>query len=112
MTSGINVTNVLRADFCTKVSFHSFHMLAVWLCYFWLKNIGAKAIHKILVKLMIDINLANISRAASCTKVFFHSFCVLTTLVCNFSQKEISKKAACKMFVKLSTGSKFQARSR
>ncbi len=35
--------------------FESFSLFIVWLCNFWQKNIGAKAAHKILMKLTAGV---------------------------------------------------------
>jgi len=52
--SGVNFTNILRAAFFTKVFCAAFLYLQFGYVIFWLKNVGAKAVHKMLVKLTTD----------------------------------------------------------
>jgi hypothetical protein len=51
---------------------------------FWQKDLGAKAAHKMLVKLTTDVNFTNILQAAFSYKSFLRSFYVLSIWVCNF----------------------------
>jgi hypothetical protein len=51
---GVNFTNILRAAFLYQSSLHSFHVLTICVCKFWQKDFGAKAAHKMLVKLTPD----------------------------------------------------------
>ncbi len=51
-----NFINRFTADFLPKIVLHSFSLVAVWLCNFWYKNVGAKADHKILMKLIAAVN--------------------------------------------------------
>jgi len=56
ITLGVIFTNILRAAFLYEsVMLRSCSLLIVWLCNFFgeIKNIGKKAIHKMLVKLTI-----------------------------------------------------------
>ncbi len=48
---GVNFTNILRAAFCTKVFCAAFMCLQFGFVNFWQKDFGAKAAHKMLVKL-------------------------------------------------------------
>jgi len=48
---GVNVTNILRATFSYKIFMSSFYVLTIWVCNFWRKDFGAKAAHKMFVKL-------------------------------------------------------------
>ncbi len=48
---GVNVTNILQAAFSYESFLCSFDVLTVWVCNFLAKDFGAKAAHKILVKL-------------------------------------------------------------
>jgi hypothetical protein len=45
------VTNILRVAFSCESFLRSFDVLTIWLCNFWQKDFGAKAAHKMLVKL-------------------------------------------------------------
>jgi hypothetical protein len=49
--SGVNFTNILRAAFLYESFLRSFYVLTIWVCIFWQKDFGAKAAHKMLVKL-------------------------------------------------------------
>ncbi len=48
---GVNFTNILWAAFSYKSFLRSFYVLTIWVCNFWRKEFGAKAAHKMLVKL-------------------------------------------------------------
>jgi hypothetical protein len=48
---GVNFTNILQSAFCTKVFCAAFMCLQFGFVIFWQKNFGAKAAHKMLVKL-------------------------------------------------------------
>jgi hypothetical protein len=56
---GVNFTNILSAPFSYKSFLRSFYVLTYWACNFWQKNFGAKAAHKILVKLTPGGNFTN-----------------------------------------------------
>jgi hypothetical protein len=47
----VNFTNILQAAFSYQSSLHSFYVLTIWVSIFWQKDFGAKAAHKMLVKL-------------------------------------------------------------
>ncbi len=51
---GVNFTNILIAAFLYKSNMHYFSVLTVWVCNFWQKDFGAKAAHKMSVKLTPD----------------------------------------------------------
>jgi hypothetical protein len=51
LTPGVNFTNILRAAFSYKSFLCSFYVLTIWVCNFWRKDLGTKAVHKMLVKL-------------------------------------------------------------
>jgi hypothetical protein len=51
MIPGVNFTNILLAAFSYKSSLCSFYVLTIWVVNFWRKDFGAKAAHKMLVKL-------------------------------------------------------------
>jgi hypothetical protein len=51
LTPGMNLTNVLKATFCTKVFCSAFLYLQFGFVIFWQKNIGAKTARKVMVKL-------------------------------------------------------------
>ncbi len=46
-----NFTNILQAAFSYQSSLRTFYVLTIWVCIFWQKDFGAKAAHKMLVKL-------------------------------------------------------------
>ena len=50
----VNFTNILRAAFHTKVLCAAFMCLQFGFVIFWQKDFGAKAAHKMLVKLTPD----------------------------------------------------------
>ena len=50
LASGVNFTNILQAAFLFKNVLCSLSVLTVWVCNFWAKGIGAKALRKLLVK--------------------------------------------------------------
>jgi hypothetical protein len=50
MKTGVNVINILRANFSYQCASSSFSLVIFWLCNFSLKNIGAKAASKMLLK--------------------------------------------------------------
>ena len=50
-SNGVNFTNILWPAFSYKSVLSSFFVLTVWLCILLAKNIGAKAAHKMLMKL-------------------------------------------------------------
>ncbi len=57
---GVNFTNILRAAFCTKEFCTAFLCtLELGFVIFWLVKIGAKAAHKMLVKLTTATNTDN-----------------------------------------------------
>jgi hypothetical protein len=47
----VNFTNILHAAFSYQSSLRTFYVLTIWVCIFWRKDFGAKAAHKMLVKL-------------------------------------------------------------
>ena len=47
----VNFTNILQAAFSNQSSLRTFYVLTIWVCNFLAKDIGAKAAHKMLVKL-------------------------------------------------------------
>jgi hypothetical protein len=47
----VNFTNILWAAFSHQSSLHSFYVLTIGFVIFWQKDFGAKAAHKMLVKL-------------------------------------------------------------
>jgi hypothetical protein len=47
----VNFTNILCAAFSYQSSLHSLYVLTIWVSNFWRKDFGAKAAHKMLVKL-------------------------------------------------------------
>jgi hypothetical protein len=48
----VNFTNILQAAFSYQSSLHTFYVLTIWVCnVFGERNFGAKAAHKMLVKL-------------------------------------------------------------
>ncbi len=51
---GVNSINILHALFSYTSALHNFSLMAVWLCYILEKNIGAKAAHKMVMKLTTD----------------------------------------------------------
>jgi hypothetical protein len=71
---GVNFINVLRAPFSYKSILGSFSLVTVKFETFRRKITGAKAAHKMLMKLTTGVNLINISRAAFFTKVFCTAF--------------------------------------
>ncbi len=48
---GVNFTNTLRAAFSYESFLRRFYVLTIWVCIFWQMDFGAKAAHKMLVKL-------------------------------------------------------------
>jgi hypothetical protein len=46
-----NFTNILQAAFSYQSSLRTFYVLSLWVCNFWQKDFGAKAAHKMYVKL-------------------------------------------------------------
>jgi hypothetical protein len=56
----VNVTNILRAAFSYEIFLRSFYVFTIWVCNFWQKDFGAKAAHKMLVKLTPGVNFTNI----------------------------------------------------
>jgi hypothetical protein len=54
---GVNFTNILRAAFSYKSFLHSFMCLQFGFVIFWQKYLGAKAAHKMLVKLTPGVNV-------------------------------------------------------
>jgi hypothetical protein len=47
----VNLTNILKAAFSYQSTLRTFYVLTIWVCKFWQKDFGAKAAHKMLVKL-------------------------------------------------------------
>ncbi len=47
----VNFTNILRAVFSYQSSLRNLYVLTIWVSNFWRKDLGAKAAHKMLVKL-------------------------------------------------------------
>ncbi len=47
----VNFTNILRAAFSYQSSLHSLYVLTIWVSSLWQNDFGAKAAHKMLVKL-------------------------------------------------------------
>jgi len=54
----VNFTNILRASFCTKVFCAAFMGLQFGFVIFWQNDFGAKAAHKMLVKLTPNLIFA------------------------------------------------------
>jgi len=54
----VNFTNILQAAFPYQSSLHTFYVLTIWVCNFWQKDFGAKAAHKMLVKLTPGLALS------------------------------------------------------
>ncbi len=52
-------TQPLTLDFFIQKCLHSFSLIAVWLCNFWGKNMGAKAACKMLMKLTTGVNFSS-----------------------------------------------------
>jgi len=48
---GVNFINILSETFLYKSALHTFSLIIVWVYNFWSKNIGEKAVRKILIKL-------------------------------------------------------------
>jgi len=59
-STGLNFTNILRAIFVERKSFAQLFSNYS----FWQKNIGAKAAHKMLMKLTTGLNFTNILGAS------------------------------------------------
>jgi len=55
----VNFTNVLHANFCIKEFQAAFFNSQFGFEIFWHKNIGAKAAHKMLMKLTTVVNFNN-----------------------------------------------------
>ena len=51
LAPGVNFTNILRAAFSYESFLRRFYVLTIWVCIFWQMDFGAKAAHKMLVKL-------------------------------------------------------------
>ncbi len=51
LSPGVNLTNILRAAFSYECFLRSFYVIKIWDVIFWQKRFGAKAAHKMLVKL-------------------------------------------------------------
>jgi len=51
LTPGVNFINILRAHFLYECELHRFSLITIWLCDFWLKDIGEKCACKMLMKL-------------------------------------------------------------
>ncbi len=73
--------------FHTKVLYTAFVCLQFGFLIFWQKDFGAKAAHKMLVKLTPGVNFTNILGAAFLYESFLCSFYVLTIWVCTFLAK-------------------------
>jgi len=82
--------------FQTKVFSTAFSLLTIWLYIFWQKNIGAKAAHKMFVKLITLVNFTNFFGAA-----FFLQKCFLYLYfgIVTFWQKNIRAKRSVKSSV-------------
>ncbi len=52
-----NFINILRMHFLFESLLLSFSLITIWLCNFLAKDIDAKAAHKMLIKLKIDIHI-------------------------------------------------------
>jgi len=65
--AGVNFINILQVSFCIKLFCKAFSYYSYWLYNFWQKSIGAKASHKLLVKLTTVVNFINVLRAIFCT---------------------------------------------
>jgi hypothetical protein len=52
----VNFTNILQAAFSYQSSLRSFYLLTIGFVIFWRKDFGAKAAHKMLVKLTPAVN--------------------------------------------------------
>jgi hypothetical protein len=50
----VNFANILQAAFSYQSSLRTFYVHTIWVCNFWQKYFGAKAAHKMLVKLTPD----------------------------------------------------------
>jgi hypothetical protein len=59
-TSSVNFTNILQAAFSYKSFLCSFYVLTSWVFIFCRKDFGAKAAHKMLVKLTPGCQISNI----------------------------------------------------
>ncbi len=64
-TPGVNITNILRAAFSYESFLRSFYVLKIWVCNFWRNDFGAKAAHKMLVKLTPGNSLIHEDETAS-----------------------------------------------
>jgi hypothetical protein len=65
---GVNFTNILQAPFLCLSVLDSFLLITVWVCNFWLNEIGTKAAGEMLMKLTIGVDFINILLAAfTCT---------------------------------------------
>ncbi len=91
--TGVNFIDHLHPTFLYKSALRSFSLVAVWLCNFKRKNIGAKAARKMLMKLTTSVNLANILWGAFLYCITFGSFSLITVWICIFWRKEIGPKA-------------------
>ena len=83
--SGVNFINILRAAFfvhnCYAKLFCSYNLC---LHFFWQKEDGSKAAHKMLAKLTVGVNFINILCANFLCKCVFRSFSVSAVSVCIF----------------------------
>jgi hypothetical protein len=52
---GVNFINILLKPFLCKSILHSFSLIKVWLCNFFVQNICAKADCKMLMKLITEV---------------------------------------------------------
>jgi len=68
----------------------------IWLCNFWRKNIGAKAVCKMLMKLTIGVNFINILRLPFLYECVLRSFSLVTFGFVIFSERILVQK----LFVK------------
>jgi hypothetical protein len=60
----VNFTNILQAAFYYQSSLCTFYVFTIMFVIFWQKDFGAKAAHKMLVKLTPGVNFTNTLRAA------------------------------------------------
>ncbi len=72
---GDNFINILRTTFFLfEGALHNFSLITIWLCNFWCKNIGKKAVHKMMMKLTTGFNFINIYECLSVQKCFAQLF--------------------------------------
>jgi len=91
-----------------KVFCEAFLYLQFGFVIYWQKNIGAKAAHKMLMKLTTGLNFTNIFQGVFfLTKALSGAFCTYNMWLYFLSKGHYGKKAALKILEKLTTGVNF-----